>query len=320
MKAIVLESFGDPSNLRLQEVPDPTVAPGQALVRVRAAGINFADVLFRLNRYPRAAVPHVLGFEIAGEVEAVGEGVTNLKPGDRVFGMTPGGGGYAELAVTHAGSLLPIPDGISFADAASIPVVFATVYHSLVTFGRVTAGERVLVQAAGGGVGTVAVQWAKALGATVLASAGSDEKLERVRALGAEILINYRNQHLWEGVKAAFEDGVDVVLDSIGGKVLEDSLKLLRPFGRLITVGTASGEPAQIDPVRLLAKNLTVSGVYLAPMEFRHIRKALVASLEMIASGRVQPVVGHTFPLAEAAEAHALMESRGTFGKVVLIN
>lgn len=320
MKAIVLEGFGDPSNLRLRDLPDPAPARGQVLVRVRAAGINFADVLFRLNRYPRAAFPHVLGYEIAGEVEAVGEGVTAFKPGDRVFGMTPSGGGYAELAVTHAGSLFPIPEGISFADAASIPVVFATVYHSLVTFGRVEPGERVLVQAAGGGVGTVAVQWAKALGATVLASAGSDEKLERVRALGADILINYRNQHLWQGVKAAFEDGVDVILDSIGGKVLEDSIKLLRPFGRLITVGTASGEEAQIDPVRLLARNLTVSGVYLAPMEFRHVRKALLASLEVLTSGQVRPVVGHAFPLAEAAEAHALIEGRGSFGKVILTN
>lgn len=318
MQAIVLEGFGDPSNLKLREVPDPTPGPGEVLVRVRAAGLNFADVLWRLERYPRCSVPYVLGFEVAGEVVAVGEGVTQLSPGQRVCGMTPGGGGYAELALADAGALFPIPEGLSFTEAAAVPVIFATVYHSLITFGRVAEGERVLIQAAGGGVGTVAVQWAKALGATVLATAGSAEKLERVEALGADILINYRSQRLWQGVRAAFADGVDVVIDSIGGKVLEDSLKLLRPFGRLVTVGTASGEEAQIDPVRLIARNLTVSGVYLSTMTVDHVRTAILAAIEMISTGRVRPVVGQTFPLAQAAEAHALLEGRGSFGKVVL--
>jgi NADPH2:quinone reductase len=317
MRAVVLEGFGDVSNLVLREVERPTPGPGQVLVRVRAAGLNFADVLWRKGLYPRARFPQVLGFEIAGEVEAVGEGVADLSPGQQVFGTSLGGGGYADFCLAQAEMLLPMPAGLSFEEAAAIPVVFGTVYYALQPLGRVQPGETVLIHAAGGGVGTVAVQWAKALGATVVATAGSYEKLERVRALGADVTINYREVEMVEAVKQAVGK-VDVVLESIGGKVLEDSLSLLKPFGRLITFGYASGGAVQLDPLRLFSRNLTISGLYLGAMAPPYIARGLAEGVAAITSGKVRPIVGHRFPLERAAEAHALLEGRSSFGKVVI--
>ncbi|MFZ5818085.1 MAG: quinone oxidoreductase family protein [Bacillota bacterium] len=265
MRAVVLEGFGDVSNLVLREVADPTPGPGQLLVRVRAAGVNFADVLWRMGRYPRCHAPHVLGFEIAGEVVAVGEGVTGFTPGQRVFGSAGGGGGYAELCTAPAELMLPMPDQLSFEDAAAMPVVFGTVYYALEEMGRVRPGEAVLVQAAGGGVGTVAVQWAKALGATVVATAGSVEKLERARALGADVLINYRERSLQEAVKESV-GRVDLVLESVGGQAFEDCLAVLKPFGRLISLGYSSGSLPPVDPLRLMGRNQALIGLYLGGM------------------------------------------------------
>ncbi len=317
MKAVVLEAFGGVENLKLTEVPEPKPGPGQVLVRVRAVGLNFAEVLWRQQRYPRAKAPYILGWEIAGEVADVGEGVSWPRTGQRVFGFTAGGGGNAEYAVCDASSLMAVPQSVSFVDAASIPVVWGTVYHGLVTFGRVKGGEDVLIHAAGGGVGTIAVQWARALGARVIGTAGSDEKLERVKALGCDIAINYRTSDFYEAIKAEI-GGVDMVLESVGGRVLEDSLKLLRPMGRLITFGYASGERPQIDPFTLFAKNLTISGLWFGRMEPQQQAEALSAAMRMLQSGKVRPVVGHRFPLEATAEAHALMESRGSYGKIVI--
>ena len=319
MKAAMLLGFGDVDNLVLADLADPTPAPGQVLVRVKAAGINFADVLWRRGKYPRCTAPHVLGFEVAGDVEAIGEGVTGYLPGMRVFGFTTGGGGYAEKVLCRPDDLHPIPEGLTYEEAAAVPVVFSTVYHALNSFGRLTEGETVLIHAAGGGVGTVAVQWARAMGATVIATAGSEEKLRRVAELGAHITVNYRTQELIPAVKAANgNQGVDLVLESVGGQVLEDSLTLLRSFGRLVTLGIASGEAPKIDPMRLLTRNLTVSGLYLSTMEARLVRGGLLAGLATVYAGKVRPVVGHTYPLDQVARAHALLESRNSFGKVVL--
>lgn len=317
MRAVVLEGFGGVSNLVMREVDAPTPGAGQVRVRVRATGLNYADVLWRHGRYPRARVPHVLGYEIAGEVDAVGEGVTGFQPGDRVFGTAAGGGGYAERCLAPAEMLMAIPDGLSFDEAAALPVVFGTVWWGLVGMGRLQPGEWALIHAAGGGVGTVAVQWAKALGAKVVATAGSDEKLARVKELGADVLINYRSTNWVDGLKEQVGK-VDLVMDSIGGQVLEESLGVLKPFGRLITFGYASGEQVQVDPMRLFGRNLTISGLWLGAMPPQAVRRSLEESVQVIASGKVKPVIGHTFPLEQVADAHALLEGRGSFGKVII--
>ncbi|MFZ5826128.1 MAG: quinone oxidoreductase family protein [Bacillota bacterium] len=317
MKAAVLEGFGEVESLVVRDVEVPVPGPGQVLVRMRAAGLNFADVLWRRGLYPRSRFPHVLGFEIAGEVVSVGDGVSTFVPGQRVFGSTAGGGGYAEYGLAPAELLLPVPDGLSFEEAAAMPVIFGTVYYALVPMGRLSPGEIVLIHAAGGGVGTVAVQWAKALGATVVATAGSDEKLERVRALGADVLINYRERNMSEAVREAVGK-VDLVLESIGGRVLEESLGLLRPFGRLITFGYASGESASVDPLRLFSRNLTISGLYLGAMAPPLIARGMAEGAAIVMSGKVRPIVGHTFPLDQIREAHRLLEGRSSFGKVII--
>jgi NADPH2:quinone reductase len=317
MRQVILEAFGGPENLKMQEVAAPLPGAGEVLIHVHAAGVNYADVLWRLGKYPGSKTAHVLGFEFAGDVAALGEGVTAFTVGDRVFGSATAGGAYAEQLVVPATGLIPIPETITYEEAASIPVVFGTVYHALVTFGRVQSGETVLINAAGGGVGTIAVQWAKAMGARVVATAGSAAKLERVKALGADILINYREQELKAAVREA-TGGVDVVLESIGGQVLADSIDLLKSFGRLVTFGYASGDVPQINPMKLFSRNLTVSGLYLGAMRPERIAPAMRASVDMIAKGKVRPIIGHVFSLADVAEAHRLMEGRETFGKVIL--
>ncbi len=317
MRAVVLEGFGDVSNLVLREVDRPTPGPGQVLVRVRATGLNFADLLWRHGRYPRSRFPHVLGYEIAGEVAEVGEGVSGFAPGAKVFGSSVGGGGYAEYCLAPAELLMAMPEGVTFSEAAAMPVVFGTVWYGLVAMGRLQPGEWALIHAAGGGVGTVAVQWAKALGAQVVATAGSDEKLARVKELGADVLINYRSGDWVEALKGSVGK-VDLVLESIGGQVLDQSIGVLKPFGRLITFGYASGDPVQIDPMRLFGRNLTVSGLWLGAMPAPAIARGMEETVKILQSGRVKPVIGHVFPLERVAEAHALVEGRGSFGKVII--
>jgi len=323
MQAVVLQGIGDVEQLVLMEQPDPTPGPGEVLLRVRAAGLNFADVRTRQGRYLRSPkLPAIIGFEAAGEVLAVGPGVTDLQPGQRVMGSTRTGA-YAEVAVAPAATLRPIPGHMSFEAAAAVPVVFLTVYHSLVTQGRLAAGERVLIHAAGGGVGTVAVQWAKLLGATVYATASSQAKLDRVRSLGADVCINYASTNFAATVREQTGgEGVDVVLESVGGQVFTDSLSLLRPLGRLVVIGRATGvDPSSVDPTLLLARSLTVSGFYLGGVRQNSPlgERAWQAVLDVLAGRRVRPVIGHTLPLAQIREAHRLLESRESFGKIIVV-
>jgi len=305
VKAVVLRETGGPERLELAEVPDPEPGDGQVVVRVRAAGINFADVLVRLGRYPHAPdLPTVLGAEFAGEID-----------GRRVMGLSWGGGGaYAERVAARPELLVPLPDGASFEEGASFLTTFLTAWIPLTRQARVGEGSVVLVHAAAGGVGSAAVQVAKHLGARVVATASTDEKRRVALDLGAEEAYGYDD--FAEQVRA------DVVLDPVGGEVFERSLGVLQPLGSVIPVGYAGGMWAPVDPALLVGRNLGVQGFYLGRL-MRHrpdiVREAIGELLELWQGGAFKPLVGATFPLADAAEAHRLIEERRSVGKVVLV-
>lgn len=297
MKAVVLHETGGPDRLVVEDVSEPD---GE-VVRVRAAGINFADVLIRLGRYPQPpALPAVLGNEVAGELD-----------GRRVLGLTrTSGGGYAEAAAVDPAWTFPLPDGASFEQGASFALTFATAWLSVE---RVRSGQTVLVHAAAGGVGTATVQLAKHLGARVLATAGSEEKRRVVLELGADEAFPYEEL---EGVRA------DVVVDMVGGELFERSIGLLEPQGELVAVGYAGGLWPTVDPAILVGRNVAARGLYVGRL-MRHrpevVRDAIERCLELWRADVVEPVVGATFPLDRAADAHRLIEERKSVGKVVLV-
>jgi len=322
MKAIRVHEPGGPEALRYEEAPDPKPEPGVVLMRVEAAGINFADTLARKGLYPTSTPPPFIpGFEVAGTVIGVGEGVEGVPAGQRVTGFAPKGG-YAELAVMPAASAIPIPEPMTFEEAAAFPIVFLTAYHALKSFGRLRQGESVLIHAAAGGVGTAAVQLAKVWGARVFATAGSDEKLSRVKGLGADEVLNYRTADFAEAVRRwTGGKGVDVILESVGGEVFEKSLRSLARDGRLVAIGFSSGVQPQLQLGLLVMNGLSVLGLHIGVMTLK--RPELISAsarelIELLAKGRIKPVVGHVFPLRDAAEAHRILEGRGSYGKLVL--
>jgi NADPH:quinone reductase len=306
VKAIVLERTGGPEELVLRDVPEPEVSDGMSLVHVRAAAINFSDVLIRQGRYPQPPeLPWVPGTEIAGETED-GRRVASL--------IRHSGGGYAERAVVPDDWLLELPEGASFEEGAAFPIAFLTAWIPLTRQATVRPGVRVLVHAAAGGVGTAAVQVACALGAEVVATAGSEEKLELPRSLGAVQAVTY--EQLGE------LDPVDVVFDPVGGQLFADSLKLLAPLGVAIAIGYAGGPWQPLDPTLLVGRNIGVQGFYFGRY-LRHrpdeARQAAEDALRLWRAGLFRPVVGATFPLEEAAAAQQLVEERRSTGKVVLV-
>jgi NADPH:quinone reductase len=306
MKAIVLERTGGPDALSLRDVPEPDVSEGLSLVHVRAAAINFSDILVRLGRYPQAPeLPWVPGLEVAGETDA----------GRRVVGLVrESGGGYAERVAVPSEWLFDLPDGASFEEGAAFPIAFLTAWIPLTRQASVRPGARVLVHAAAGGVGSAAVQVARALGAEVVATAGSEEKLEVPRALGAAEAVTYE--------RVAELEPVDVVFDPVGGRLFADSLKLLRPLGVAIAIGFAAGLWEAVDPALLVGRNIGIQGFYFARF-LKHrpdaARVAAAGVFRLWSAGLLKPVVGATFPLADGAEAHRLVEERRSTGKVVLV-
>jgi NADPH2:quinone reductase len=324
MRAIRFRSLGEPEVLALDDdVPDPAPPPGGVVVRVRAAGVNFADTRFRRGAYflqPR--FPQIPGMELAGEVVALGAGVTDLAVGDRVMGFVVNA--YAELVAALADQLYPIPDGLDFATAAALPVQGLTAHHVLHLAGRLAPGERVLVHAAAGGVGTLAIQLAKRAGAAqIVATAGSADKLALARELGADVAIDYTTEDVVARVKAATGGALcDVVLEMLGGTAaLERNLRCLAPFGRMVVYGAATGDThGTIEPVGLMAKNHSVIGYYLTPIVRRRELCAppLAELAAHVAAGRIRVVIGARLGLADAAEAHRRMETRQTIGKIVL--
>lgn len=301
MRAAVLPAVDAAFDLR-DDVPEPE---GPVLVRVKAAGINFADVLIRRGRYPQMPeLPVVLGSEIAGELE----------DGTRVMAMTRGSGGYAELAAVDPAQLVPLPDGASFAEGASFLLTFLTAYIPLTRQVRLKRGSTVLVHAAAGGVGTAAIQVARALGATVFAAAGSQEKLAVCRELGAEAAYTY--EEIPDDVR------VDIVVDPVGGELFERASGRMRPLGTLVAIGFAAGMWPQIDPAALVGRNVGVQGFYLGRL-VRHmpevVGEAVGELLALWQEGALRPLVGAEVPLAEVDRAHELVESRRSVGKVVLV-
>ena len=325
MKAVQVTRSGGPDVLKFLDVPEPTAGDGQVLVKVEVAGVNYADILARRGVYPLAPPPpFVLGFEVAGTVTALGPSVSGLQVGDRVVGFTAGGaGGYAERALSPAPLLFRLPAGVSLQDAAAHFITFNTAYHCLKTRGRVQPGETVLIQAAAGAVGTAAIQLAKLLGARVLACASSDDKLARVKALGADATINYATTDFVEAARRETGGrGVNVVLESVGGEVFEKSLQALAPAGRLVVFGAASGVPGAVQVPALQKNNLTLATFSIkgtAAQDPAGLRAGALELLGLLEQGKVRPVIGRRFSLAEAAQAQQYIESRASFGKVLLI-
>nr|WP_242496508.1 NAD(P)H-quinone oxidoreductase [Xylanimonas protaetiae] len=302
--------------------PEPD--DGEVLVRVAASGVNRADLLQRAGNYPPpAGAPPWPGMEVSGTVIAAGHGVSSPRVGDEVVALLEGGG-YAELAVVRAAQTLPVPDGVGLVDAAALPEAVCTAWTNLVDTARLRPRERVLVQGGSGGVGSVAVQLAKALGAFVVATAGGPERVARVRALGADVVVDHRADDVVAAVRDATGGrGADVVLDVLGGGGLADNVRALAPGGRLVVIGLQRGRRGELDLSALMAKRAVVTGSLLRSRTAQE-KAAIVAAVRehvwpMVADGRVRPVVHARLPLADADDALGLLERGEAFGKVLLV-
>ena len=321
MKAAVYYETGGPEVLRYEEAPDPICAPRGVLIDVKAIGIEGGDVGNRA-RGLLPARPHIVGYNCAGVVREVGAEVSDRRPGDRVTALMVHGS-HAERAAVPATQTWLVPEGLSFEQAACVPVAWGTAHDCLFEFGRLQRGESVLIQAGGSGVGLACVQLAKRAGATVLATAGSADKLERLRKLGVDHGIAYREVDFVEAVRELTGGkGVELVVDPVGGDTLQRSLLCLAYRGRAITVGNSSRGDLRVDPAPLSAGNRSLTGVFLgaeALFQPARVRRMLDEILRDLAAGGLQVVVDRTYPLAEAAAAHAYIESRAAFGRVVLL-
>lgn len=327
MRAVRVEEIGGPETLRLARVPTPRLCDGHLLIRVAAAGLNFADTNIRRGRYlMQPALPYIPGFEISGVIEAVGAGVDpeRYPVGARVAALTMGGGGYAEYAVAKAAHTFPLPEAIGLEAGAGFPLQGLTAYHVLTTVGRLQPGETVLVQAAAGGVGTMSLQLARLLGAgCVIAAAGGPEKLRLAQELGADAVVDYLRENLPTRVNELTEGrGANLILESVGGPMLERSFECLSVLGRLVTFGNSSGRPADISGLwpRLRLKSQAILGFHLsAVLERPSLREASMRELlRLLSDGRLRVVVGRTFKLEEAPAAQAALECRRSVGKILL--
>ena len=321
MKAVEVQAFGGPEVLRIIDTPTPVPGPDDVLIETESAGLNYADVMMRRGMYVGGPKPPFIpGFEAAGHVAAVGEKVHHIAVGQRVVAMT-GIGGYAQFACVPASRVMPLLDSISFDEGAAFPAQFYTAYFCLHHCGKIAAGQTVLIHAAAGGVGTAAVQLAKIAGAEVFATASSEEKLALVKRLGADHVINYRNQDFAEVVKEKTRGrGVDVVLESVGGEVYEKSQQSLATMGRLVLLGIASGQAGRTDPLDLLFRNKSIIGFHLG--RYTADAEAMKSANEYLLShwqaGQLKPIVGRTFPLNQAAGAQNWISDRRSLGKVIL--
>jgi putative PIG3 family NAD(P)H quinone oxidoreductase len=324
MRAVVFDEPGDESVLHVGEVEAPALGPNDLRIRVAGAGVNRADLLQRRGMYPPPpGASALLGLECAGEVMEVGAAVPGWKRGDRAMALLAGGG-YAEQVVVDAGSALPVPRGLSDAEAAALPEVYLTVFLNVFQLGALPEGGSLLVHGGGSGIGTAAIQLAKLAGARVIVTAGSDEKCARCRALGADVAVNYRTEKFVDEVRAATGGaGVDVVLDSIGASYLADNLASLAVGGRMLLIGLMGGARAELNLALLLARRLSLIGSTLRTRSLEE-KARLVAAFRArfgteLEAGRIRPVVDRQLPFSQAADAHRLLQASEHFGKVVLV-
>lgn len=322
MKAIQFKEYGKPEVLQMVEVPMPTINPGYVLVKVKSAGVNFADTARRYGQYlAKTPLPYIPGAEVAGVITEVSPEVTEYKKGDRVVALTDNGG-YAEYISLHESQLVKIPENVDFNQAAAILGQGVSAYHILKTSGQIKKGDTVLVHAAAGGVGTLAVQLAKIMGAgKVIATASSSEKLELVHTLGADVGINYTEENWHKQVLVNTEGkGGDIILEMVGGDIFKKSLKCIATNGRLVVYGRAGGEVTKFDPAVLMQRNVSVIGFWLVHIlkDVKLYKESVIELLNYIGEGKLKLIIGRTFSLGDAKIAHELMEGRQTIGKLVL--
>lgn len=324
MACIEIAEPGGPDVLKPTTRPVPEPDAGEVLIAVRAAGVNRPDCIQREGNYaPPPGVTDIPGLEVAGEIAALGQDVSGWKPGDRVCALVAGGG-YAEFVTAPAVQCLPIPAGLEMVEAAALPETFFTVWSNVFERARLMPGETFLVHGGSSGIGTTAIQLAAKMGSRVITTAGSEEKCRVCEELGAERAVNYKEEDFVEAAKD-FTDGrgVDVILDMVGGDYLNRNIKALGPDGRHVSIAFLGGSKAEVNFMPVMLKRLTLTGSTLRPQPVE--RKAEIArALEekvwpMIARGEIKPVIHATFPLAQAAEAHALMESSQHIGKIMLV-
>jgi NADPH:quinone reductase-like Zn-dependent oxidoreductase len=341
MKAVVLDRFGGPEVLELREVPDPVAGPGEALVEVRACGINHLDLWVRQGlRGLDVEMPHILGNDVVGVIAAVGPGVRHVKPGDKTLVLPTlscgtcaacangddnlcrdydvlgrrRNGGYAEKVAVPAVNCMPYPENLRWEEAAAIPLVFLTAWHMLVGRARLEPGEDCLVIGAGSGVGSAAIQIARLIGARVIATAGSPAKLERALALGAHEAVDHSRGDFTAEVRALTgKKGVEVAVEHVGGRVFEQAAASLARNGRLVTCGATIGNQAALDLNALFGRHLTLLGSWMGR------RGEMLEVLRLVRDGRLEPVLDSAMPLAKAADAHRRIEAREHFGKLVLV-
>lgn len=340
MKAVTFHQHGGPEELRYEEVPDPTIGPGEVLVRVKACALNHLDIWIRqgIPSY-QLPLPHISGCDVSGVVEQIADADSGLVVGQSIF-VSPGlscwrcrfclsgrdnfcpefkilgaqvDGGYAEFVKVPVRNILPLPEGLTFEQAAAFPLVSVTAWHMIVELANLRPGEMVLVMGAGSGVGSIAVQLANLMGARVVTTVGAEEKMEKAKNLGAEFVVNHTNQDWVTRVKEFTNgQGVDVVIEHIGEKVWKACLKVLARGGRLVTCGTTTGGELNIDGRFLFSRQLTIKGSYMG------MRSELNQATELVGLGKLKPVIDRVFPLAEARAAQEVLVSRRIFGKVVL--
>jgi NADPH:quinone reductase len=327
MKAVEITSYGKPDVLRLGDRPDPVAGAGEVLIRVGASGINRPDVLQRTGNYPvPPGASDIPGLEVAGEIvggDAQAMAAAGFKAGDRVCALVAGGG-YAQLCVAPVGQCLPVPKGLSDIEAASLPETFFTVWSNVFDRGRLQPGESFMVQGGTSGIGVTAIQMAKAMGAaTVIATAGSDDKCKACVDLGADAAINYKTQDFAEEAKKLTDGrGVDVILDMVAGAYIDREVKCVNEDGRIVIIAVQGGTKSEFNAGLVLRRRVTITGSTLRPRPVA-FKTAIAQALRknvwpLIEAGRIKPVIHSTFPAADAAKAHELMESNQHVGKIVL--
>jgi putative PIG3 family NAD(P)H quinone oxidoreductase len=324
MRAVIATSEGGPEVLEVQERPDPTAGPGQVVLDVAATAVNRADLLQRQGLYPPPpGASDVIGLECSGVVAELGDGVSGLSVGDEVCALLSGGG-YAEKVVVPAGQVMPLPRGVDLVTAAALPEVACTVFSNVFMVGRLRKGETFLVHGGSGGIGSFSIQLASAVGARVATTAGSDERLERCRELGADITVNYKEQDFVEVLREATDGaGADVILDNMGAKYLSRNVEALATNGRLVIIGMQGGTKAELDINALLRKKAAVVATALRSRPEEEKAAICAGVVEqvwpMVSDGVVKPIVHEVVPFAEAPRAHSLVADGHSFGKVLLV-